>query len=54
MENYQPPTADFLKIVLSLDEHIDELNFTQLFVRACALHKGEELLITARMAEQAL
>ena len=36
MEGYAPPTDDFLKIVVSLNDKLNEDTFTKLFVRVCA------------------
>jgi hypothetical protein len=36
MESYNPPTDDFLKIIVGLHDKLTEDTFTKLFVRVCA------------------
>ncbi len=35
MESYQLPSNDFLRIVVSMKEHLEPAEFTELFVRVC-------------------
>lgn len=43
MEDNEPPTADFLEIIINLKIKLDAKTFTQLFVRVCGLYKSENL-----------
>ncbi len=54
MEHNEPPTPDFLKIIINLQDRLDPKTFTQLFVRVCGLYKGEELEIKPEMAKAAM
>jgi hypothetical protein len=54
MEDNDPPTPDFLKIIIELQSKLDQKTFTQLFVRVCGLYKSEDLAITAQMAKDAM
>ena len=46
MEGYSSPSNDFLKIVVSLQGHVDKESFTELFVRVCTYPKIEDLEVT--------
>ncbi len=54
MEQNEPPTQDFLKIIVGLESTLDEVTYTQLFVRVCALYRGEDLEITPVMTKRAM
>ena len=36
MDNYPVPSADFLRIIIGLQDKLDEDSFTSLFVRVCS------------------
>jgi len=54
MESYNPPHADFLRIIVSLYDQLDDITFTNLFVRVCASHKGDNLKVTPIMIERGM
>jgi hypothetical protein len=54
MESYNPPHADFLRIIVSLHDKLDDVTFTNLFVRVCASHKGDNLKVSPLMIEHGM
>ena len=54
MEMNEPPTPDFLRIIIQLHDQIEEDIFTQLFIRICALYKGEELNVSCDMVQRGI
>ncbi len=52
MDGMQTTPTDFLKIIVELlPKHHDDIS-TKLFVRVCALYKGEQLKITEDYIEK--
>ena len=43
MEGLQTTPVDLLKIIIDLEKKLESETFTKLFVRVCALYKGEDL-----------
>ncbi len=54
MESYMLPSNDFLRIVVSMKEHLEPAEFTELFVRVCTYQKIEELKVTTEMVNNAI
>jgi hypothetical protein len=54
MEQNEPPTPDFLEIIIGLEAQLDHTTYTQLFVRVCALYRGEDLKVAPHMAQRAM
>jgi hypothetical protein len=54
MDNYNAPSADFLRIIIGLQNKLDEEDFTSLFVRVCSKNGGDPLVVTSTMVENAL
>ena len=54
MDGIQTTPADFLKIIVDLlPKHHDDIS-TKLFVRVCALYKGELLKITKEYIQKGM
>ena len=49
MDNYPVPSADFLRIIIGLQDKLDEDSFTSLFVRVCSKNGGDALAVSASM-----
>jgi hypothetical protein len=51
MEGLQSTPFDFLKIIVNLLPKLEQDDSTKLFVRVCALFKGEELVVSYQMIQ---
>ena len=49
MDNYPVPSHDFLRIIIGLQDKLDEDSFTSLFVRVCSKNGGDALVVSASM-----
>ncbi len=49
MDNYPAPSPDFLRIIIGLQDKLDEDSFTSLFVRVCSKNGGDALVVSAPM-----
>ena len=54
MESYMLPSNDLLRIVVSMKDHLEPAEFTELFVRVCTYQKIEEPKVTTEMVNNAI
>jgi hypothetical protein len=54
MDNYPVPSNDFLRIIIGLQEKLDEDSFTSLFVRVCSKNSGDALVVSATMVQKGI
>lgn len=54
MDNYPAPSSDFLRIIIGLQDKLEEDIFTSLFVRVCSKNGGDVLVVSASMVQKGI
>ena len=54
MEHHESPYREFLEDIVDLHGKVSEAIFARLFVNVCALHGGQDLVVSGEMTQKAM